>query len=478
MRGKAARTRQEPPLRSLLGGLASLRDVSIEAVTEAHKRRLLTFPDYRGERCWRFGDERNGCFRRLDGQPFTVGKDHTKTLSEREGPQWHLPIGMGEILLNDRSDAICVEGAPDGLAVFHFADAEGQLSSIGVLVLLGEGTRIAEQEARKMSGRRVRIIPDATDGGFDAGDRWAEAFAAWAKEVQILDLRGLRRDDGHAVKDLNDCTRIDADDFEANRELWSICNLDSRGPRVRLVQAACLLDLTGSSLGDDCRSNRETETTETQSNRETDDTQILRDSEGGGGRKENVDGESVNSLQHSSPSFSVEKLIEGTIPANHGETNSRLFRLARRIKREAELTGVAFGPLIRQAAIAWFEKARGRTSLSAEDVEVMLERKVEKVRSVGNLFEDALRTLDSMAPVEHAGVQGKLKLERLVRLCREMGKAGEFSLSTRQAAGVISSKDASMGMDYLWSLENLGIIECTQRGKQGGGKASRYKYKG
>ncbi len=83
MRGKAAKTRQEPPLRSLLGRLASLRDVSIEAVTEAHKRRLLTFPVYRGELCWRFGDGRNGCFRRLDGQPFKVGNAHAKTLSTR-----------------------------------------------------------------------------------------------------------------------------------------------------------------------------------------------------------------------------------------------------------------------------------------------------------------------------------------------------------------------------------------------------------
>lgn len=30
------------------------------------------------------------------------------------------------------------------------------------------------------------------------------------------------RDDGAQVKDLNDLTRICADDFEANRELWSL----------------------------------------------------------------------------------------------------------------------------------------------------------------------------------------------------------------------------------------------------------------
>ena len=37
------------------------------------------------------------------------------------------------------------------------------------------------------------------------------------------------------MKDLFDLTRIDYDDFEANRVLWSITDLDSKGERVKTI---------------------------------------------------------------------------------------------------------------------------------------------------------------------------------------------------------------------------------------------------
>ena len=37
------------------------------------------------------------------------------------------------------------------------------------------------------------------------------------------------------MKDLFDVTRIDYDDFEANRDLWSITDLDSKGERVKTI---------------------------------------------------------------------------------------------------------------------------------------------------------------------------------------------------------------------------------------------------
>jgi len=37
------------------------------------------------------------------------------------------------------------------------------------------------------------------------------------------------------VKDLFDVTRIDYDDFEANRDLWSVTDLDSKGERVTVL---------------------------------------------------------------------------------------------------------------------------------------------------------------------------------------------------------------------------------------------------
>lgn len=46
---------------------------------------------------------------------------------------------------------------------------------------------------------------------------------------------GLHRDDRSQVKDLFDLSRIDYDDFEANRDLWSITDLDCKNERVKVV---------------------------------------------------------------------------------------------------------------------------------------------------------------------------------------------------------------------------------------------------
>jgi hypothetical protein len=45
---------------------------------------------------------------------------------------------MDDILDFDRREVFTVEGAPDGISTFHFAAVEGRLTTIGVLVLLGE----------------------------------------------------------------------------------------------------------------------------------------------------------------------------------------------------------------------------------------------------------------------------------------------------------------------------------------------------
>jgi hypothetical protein len=58
-----------------------------------------------------------------------------------------------------------------------------------------------------------------------------------AAEIQIFDFAGLRRQNGSVVKDLFDLSRIDCDDFEANRDLWSVTDLDSKGEHVRLLRS-------------------------------------------------------------------------------------------------------------------------------------------------------------------------------------------------------------------------------------------------
>src|SRR5437867_4878981 len=61
-----------PPAGNPANGLATCLRISLDAINEAMRRGLLSFLRHRNTLCWRFGDARNGCLRRLDGQPFKI----------------------------------------------------------------------------------------------------------------------------------------------------------------------------------------------------------------------------------------------------------------------------------------------------------------------------------------------------------------------------------------------------------------------
>src|SRR5262249_45098103 len=146
-----------------------------------------------------------------------------KALAENRGEAWHRLIGLDGVVANDRREVLLIlEGSKDGLAAFHFADVEGRLSTVGVVVALGSAIRISPQDLEKFRGRRVRIVADADASGEDAVSRVAEQLASFADEAQAFNLAGLNRDDAAPVNDLFDATRIDYDSFEANRDLWSV----------------------------------------------------------------------------------------------------------------------------------------------------------------------------------------------------------------------------------------------------------------
>jgi hypothetical protein len=127
------------------------------------------------------------------------------------------------------------EGSKDALAALHFADAEGTLSRVGVAVGLGTGIKPRTEELEKFRKRRVRIIGDVDESGVRKAAQIGSQLTSIAAEVQIFSLAGLKRVDGAPVKDLFDLTRIDYDDFEANRDLWSVTDLDSKGERVQVI---------------------------------------------------------------------------------------------------------------------------------------------------------------------------------------------------------------------------------------------------
>jgi hypothetical protein len=210
--------------------------ISPEAINEAIRRGLLSFVEHRNCRCWRFGDARNGCLRRLDEQPLDINGQRVKAEAETKGESWHRLIGLDDVLANDRREILLIpEGGKDALAALHFAAAEDTIREIGVVAALGSAVKLVPDDIEKLRGRSIRILPDVDAAGRDAAARIAQAITKPAAEAQIFDLAGLYRDDGVSVKDLFDVTRISYDDFEANRDLWTITDLDSKGQRVRII---------------------------------------------------------------------------------------------------------------------------------------------------------------------------------------------------------------------------------------------------
>ena len=219
------------------GELAVQLRISRKAVREAMRRGFVTFKKHRRVPSWRFGDKRNACFRRLDGEPFHINGERVKAEAETRGDAWHRLIGLDEIVKNDRREVLLVtEGSKDALAALHFADAEGTLTSVGVIAALGSGITLCPEDVEKFRGRHVRIFGDTDAAGQDAVTRVAKQLLPAADEVQIFSLSGLHCQDGAFVTDLFDVTRIDCDDFEANRDLCSVTNLNSKGKRVTVLK--------------------------------------------------------------------------------------------------------------------------------------------------------------------------------------------------------------------------------------------------
>jgi 5S rRNA maturation endonuclease (ribonuclease M5) len=222
-----------PPAGNPANELATQLLISPEVIDEAMQRGVLTFMRHRKAACWRFGDARNGCLRRLDGHPFKINGQCVKAKAETRGESWHRLIGLDDVVANDRREILLiVEGSKDALAALHFADVEDRLSSIGLVAALGAGVKLLADDVEKFRGRRVRIFGDADATGENAASKIGQQLASVAEEVQIFNLAGLHCEEGSLVKDLFDLTRIDYDAFEANRDLWSITDLDSKGERV------------------------------------------------------------------------------------------------------------------------------------------------------------------------------------------------------------------------------------------------------
>lgn len=212
----------DSPTPAGLRQLASLRCVSVEACEAAAERRHLFYATWRGARCWIITDRTRSAaqIRRLDGELFRRrDSEGVKALTAR-GSCASWPIGALDA--TDAERVLLCEGGGDFLAAYHFAVIEETLAAVQPVAMLGAAQRIAPEALECFTGKRIRIFPHLDGAGEGAALRWESQLRSAKIDAHCFDLADLTRDDGVQVKDLNDLTRICADDFEANRELWSL----------------------------------------------------------------------------------------------------------------------------------------------------------------------------------------------------------------------------------------------------------------
>ncbi|MEO5721071.1 MAG: hypothetical protein ABIR71_06335 [Chthoniobacterales bacterium] len=212
----------DSPTPEELRKLAGLRAVSIEACEAAVARKQLFCATWSGRHCWIITDRarRNAQLRRLDGEKFRRRDgEAVKALTVR-GACASWPVGASDS--GEAARVILCEGGGDFLAAYHFAAIEGTLTDVQPVAMLGAAQRLALDALPHFEGKRVRIFPHLDDAGDGAALRWESQLRAAGIDAHCYDLSGLTRDDGETVQDLNDLTRVSADDFEANRELWAL----------------------------------------------------------------------------------------------------------------------------------------------------------------------------------------------------------------------------------------------------------------
>ena len=126
------------------------------------------------------------------------------------------PIGLREA--KDFKNVAFVEGGPDLLAAFHLMWCSG-MRDLGVVAMLGASNHIPESEPAAFEGKRVRIFAHLDDEGLKAEGRWWRQLEEAGATVDGFDFSGLIRWDGQPIVDLNDLCLINADQWEANREM-------------------------------------------------------------------------------------------------------------------------------------------------------------------------------------------------------------------------------------------------------------------
>ena len=170
------------------------------------------------------------------------------------------------------------------------------------------------------------------------------------------------------------------------------------------------------------------------------------------------------------------------LPGCKRTAKSCAWRLARRIK---STDPDATGSDVARLAVRWHRKCPPRLRIGARDdpsvaVTLLVEAwsRVEVPEHEGIVPRAVQRaTARTDTPDAAAGLGAKIEL--LARLCRELGEvgeAGEFHLSARDAATALGVSPPT-ALKHLRTLREVGLLELVRLGERvPGGKATEYRW--
>jgi hypothetical protein len=183
--------------------VAKLRHVSLDGVKLMAARGLLWFTAWKDSPAWVVADSTrlNAQARRMDGQPWAVGKAQTLP-----GSRAAWPVGLNEAQFA-RVILLC-EGV-DILAAHHFIHAHKREADTAAVAMLGASNSIPADALPHFAGKRIRIMAHSDKAGIEAAAKWKNKLDTEGAHVDAADFSGLLMADASPVKDLNDLTRLD-----------------------------------------------------------------------------------------------------------------------------------------------------------------------------------------------------------------------------------------------------------------------------
>ena len=130
--------------------------------------------------------------RRLDGRPWAAWKHLTERKAHCVGRGKSWPVGLEEARSCKR--IAWLEGAPDFIAFWQFAMAEGKTDSVAPVALLGAGGhRIEPAALPEFRGKHVRLFPHVDGAGREAAKSWARQLRDAGAQVRRVYSRERSR---------------------------------------------------------------------------------------------------------------------------------------------------------------------------------------------------------------------------------------------------------------------------------------------